>query len=250
LEFPRHVALIMDGNGRWAQSRSLPRAQGHMQGAEALRAITYRAVELGIEQLTCFALSTENFQRRPAEEVAGLLELLRRYLNRDDAELEELGICLRFIGRRDQLPSEVQDDLLRAEEKSSAFSRMILRLAVNYGSRSELIDAARILARACESGERSVESLVEADLTAALYDPTMTDPDLLIRTAGEQRISNFLLWQISYSELYFDSCTWPEFGPDRFDRALAAYRHRRRKYGAIGLVDQDMPAQPEWETER
>ncbi len=230
---PRHIALIMDGNGRWAESRGLPRAAGHGQGAETLRAITRRAVERGVEELTCYALSTENLLRRPPDEVDGLMELLRLYLARDRNEIDELGVQLRFIGRRDELPKNVQEDLANAERQSAGHDRMILRLAINYGSRSELVDAARALAKRCAAGEITPEEIDEKDIVGHLYDPTMRDPDLLIRTAGEERISNFLLWQISYSELYFAPCPWPDFGPERLDEAIEAYCRRRRKYGGI-----------------
>ncbi len=230
---PRHVALIMDGNGRWAEARRLARARGHEQGAETLRAVTRRAIAIGVEELTCYALSTENIRRRPPEEVEGLMELLRLYLHRDRSELDELGVRLRFIGRLGELPVAVREDLARAERESAANGGLILRLAINYGSRSELVDAARALAEACGRGELDPAAIDESDLEARLYEPSMSDPDLLVRTAGEQRVSNFLLWQISYSELYFAPCPWPDFGPDRFDEAIEAYRNRRRKYGGI-----------------
>lgn len=230
---PRHIALIMDGNGRWAESRGLPRARGHEQGAETLRAVTRRAVERGVAELTCYALSTENLRRRPPEEVEGLMELLRLYLNRERDEARELGVRLRFIGRLSELPDAVREDLARAERESAGHGGMVLRLAINYGSRAELLDAARDLARACRRGELEPDEIDEAALVARLYDPTMPDPDLLVRTAGEQRVSNFLLWQLSYSELFFAPCPWPDFGPERLDEAIESYRSRRRKYGGI-----------------
>ena len=239
---PRHIAFIMDGNGRWAESRGLPRAAGHGQGAETLRAITRRAVERGVEEVTCYALSTENLLRRPPDEVDGLMELLRLYLARDRSEIDELGVQLRFIGRRHELPANVQADLETAERQSAGHNRMILRLAINYGSRSELVDAARAIAEACQRGELDPRDIDESHIAGHLYDPSMRDPDLLIRTAGEERISNFLLWQISYSELYFAPCAWPDFGPERLDEAIDAYCRRRRKYG--GIVSPEVRSAP------
>jgi undecaprenyl diphosphate synthase len=223
----------MDGNGRWAESRGLPRARGHQQGAETLRAVARRAAELGVRELTGYALSTENLLRRPAAEVEGLMELLRHSLHDERAELDALGVRLRFIGRLGELPAAVQEDLARAERESSGHGGMVLRLAINYGSRSELLDAVRSIAEECRRGALDPAEIAEEDIAARLYDPSMPDPDLLVRTAGEQRISNFLLWQISYSELYFAPCPWPEFGPDRLEEAIEAYRARRRKYGGI-----------------
>ena len=230
---PQHIAFIMDGNGRWAEARGLARAHGHERGAETLRAITRRCSELGVSEITCYALSTENLRRRPPDEVRDLMGLLSHYLKSDRADIDELEIQLKFIGRRGELPPDTQDELIDAERSTSHHRGMILRLAINYGSRSELADAARSLAERAVRGEIDPSAIDEEAFAAALDDPAMPDPDLLIRTAGEERVSNFLLWQISYAELYFARCPWPDFGPERLEEAIEAYAQRRRKYGAI-----------------
>ncbi|MGA1487729.1 MAG: polyprenyl diphosphate synthase [Planctomycetota bacterium] len=234
---PESIAVIMDGNGRWAESRGLPRARGHEEGAETLRRLTRHCVARGVRELTCYALSTENFRRRPPAEVADLMRLLQLYLDRNREELLELGVRVRFIGHREELPPEVRESMERVERESAAHDGLVLRLAINYGSRSELVEAARALARAVRSGELAPEEIDEERLAAHLHDPTMADPDLLIRTAGEERLSNFLLWQASYSELHFAPCLWPDFTPERLEEAIASYAARLRKYGAVRSSD-------------
>ena len=235
----RHVAVIMDGNGRWAQARGLVRMRGHEHGVESVRAVTRHAARLGLEQLTLFAFSTENW-KRPRAEVSFLMRLLRRYLIEERGELMENDIRLRSIGRIDGLPKTVQRELRKTEALTRGNGGMVLCLALNYGSRTELADAARELARDAVAGRVQLEHLDEAGLERALaerlYQPGMPALDLLVRTAGEQRLSNFLLWQMSYGEFHVTDVAWPEFREEHLDRALEDYRSRTRSFG--GLVRQ------------
>ncbi|MFQ5655018.1 MAG: polyprenyl diphosphate synthase [Planctomycetota bacterium] len=233
---PRHIAFIMDGNGRWARRQGLPRIRGHERGAEVLREITRHCCEIGVKEATFFCLSTENYRLRPRAEVRFLLRLLKDYLTGERRELAEGKIKLRSIGRIDEFPDEVIRELRRSEELSGEHEGMILRLALNYGSRGEILDAAGAIAREIARGERAadeLESMDEREFARYLYDPQMSDPDLLIRTAGEMRVSNFLLWQISYAELWFTGCTWPEFSVARLEEALSSFRGRARKFGSL-----------------
>lgn len=223
----------MDGNGRWANQRGLARNRGHEEGAEVLRRVTRRCVELGVEEVTCFALSTENYLQRTDEEIGFLLDLLARYLSRESDELDELGVRLKFIGRLDELPAECREDLERAVTTTRGNDKMVLRLAINYGGRCEIVDAARQIAEAVDAGTFSPQEIDEEAISKRLYEPQMPDPDLVIRTAGDLRISNFLLWQSSYSEFFFASCSWPDFTTDELDRALLAFQERERRFGAI-----------------
>ncbi len=232
---PRHIAFIMDGNGRWARQRGFARTHGHEKGVEVLRTITRRCVDLGVEEMTCFALSTENFRRRPDDEIDFLLDLLARYLSKESDELDELGVRLKFIGRIEELPPGCRADLERSVRSSSANEKMTLRLAINYGGRCEIVDAARQIAREVAGGTLDPAKVDEKEIESRLYEPMMPDPDLVIRTAGDLRISNFLLWQSSYSELYFAPSSWPDFTTADLDRALEAYQERERRFGSIGV---------------
>ncbi|RMG18440.1 MAG: di-trans,poly-cis-decaprenylcistransferase [Planctomycetota bacterium] len=228
---PRALAIIMDGNGRWAQQRGLPHIRGHEVGAESVRAITRECARLGVEELTLYAFSTENW-RRSAEEVAALMDLLRRYLVEERGEIMENDIRFRAIGELDRLPTLVRKELEATRALSEGNRGMILRLALSYGSRRELLRAAQAVARlAVEQGIEAALALEEEELRRFLYDPEMLDPDLLIRTAGELRLSNFLLWQLSYSELYSTAVLWPDFREEELARAFAAYARRERRFG-------------------
>jgi len=228
---PESVAIIMDGNGRWAQERGEPRFHGHEVGAESVRAVTRECARLGIKELTLYAFSTENW-RRSDEEVALLMALLSRFLVQERDEIMDNGIVFRAVGELDRLPPSVREEYERTREMSADNGGMILRLALSYGSRRELLRAAQGVARlALEQGMDAVEALEEDDLRRFLYDPSMRDPDLLIRTAGEMRLSNFLLWQISYAELYVADCCWPEFREEQLHTALRSYAARERRYG-------------------
>ena len=230
---PRAVAIIMDGNGRWAEERGLPRWRGHEEGAASVRAVTRECARLGVEELTLYAFSTENW-RRPELEVDGLMDLLGRYLVEEREEIMSNGIVFRAIGELEALPARVREEYEATRAMSADNGGMILRLALSYGGRRELWRAAQEVARlAVEQGLEAVERLGEEDLRRFLYEPEMRDPDLVVRTAGEMRLSNFLLWQASYSELYVASEPWPEFREESLGRAFAAYGGRVRRFGAV-----------------
>jgi undecaprenyl diphosphate synthase len=229
---PRHVAIIMDGNGRWARRLGLSRRRGHSEGAESVRVIVRECARLGVEQLTLYAFSTENW-RRPRTEVRLLMALLKRFLISERRELIENNLRLRAIGRLAELPDEVRKELRKSIEICAPNTGMILRLALNYGGRQEILDAARKMALEARRDGRPPEDWTERDFTLALYDAEMTDPDLLIRTGGEKRLSNFLLWQTSYAELWFTKTCWPEFRAAHLRQALRAYAHRERRFGGL-----------------
>jgi undecaprenyl diphosphate synthase len=231
-----HVAIIMDGNGRWAQARGMVRIRGHKAGVESVRAVTRHGRRLGLNQLTLFAFSTENW-KRPQTEIAYLMRLLRRYLVEERPELMENGVRLRSIGRIEGLPTEVQRALRKTEEITAANAGMTLCLALNYGARTELLDAARRLAEDAARGRVDLAALddaaLEAALTQRLYQADMPPLDLLIRTAGEKRLSNFLLWQMSYGEFFTTDVCWPEFREEDLEAALADYATRVRRFGGL-----------------
>jgi undecaprenyl diphosphate synthase len=229
---PSHVAIIMDGNGRWAQSRGLPRIVGHRQGAEAVRRTVRAAAELGIRYLTLFSFSSENW-KRPAVEVEELMGLLRRYLRSEIAELRENGVQLRIIGDRSRLAPDIVRMIEEAEAHTRDNDRLVLVLALSYGGRQDIAAACRSLAELVAKGELDPAAIDERLLATALATDGIPDPDLLIRTSGEQRISNFLLWQLAYSELVFTDRLWPDFGKDDLLAAIADFQQRDRRYGAI-----------------
>jgi undecaprenyl diphosphate synthase len=231
-DLPRHVALIMDGNGRWAEARGLPRVKGHRAGVESVRAVTRHAARLGIGQLTLFAFSTENW-KRPRAEVSTLMRLLRRYLVEERGELMENGIRLEGIGRIAGLPARVQDALAETREMTAKNPGMTLCLALNYGGQTEIADAAKALAADVRAGRLALDAVDEAALAARLYQPRMPQLDLLVRTAGEQRVSNFLLWQLSYAEIVVSDVCWPEFREEELEAALAEYGRRVRRFGGL-----------------
>ena len=240
---PRHVAFIMDGNGRWARMRTLPRLRGHEHGATSLRRITRYCRSLGISEVTFFALSTENFRRRPAREVGFLMKLLKSYLVSERTELLENGIRLKVVGRVEELPEDVQSVLRETVDLTSKEARMVLRLALNYGGRQDVLGAVRRIVDDLESGRLSFEqarSLNEEGFSSYLDDPEMSDPDLLIRTAGEFRLSNFLLWQCSYSEVWVTPTLWPDFDVPELEQALRSFGSRERKFGALGPQENDL----------
>lgn len=227
---PRHVAIIMDGNGRWAEKRGLPRIWGHREGAVRVREVVERAGELGVTHLTLYAFSSENW-KRPQDEVSQLMLLCVAYLDGEAQRLAEEGIRLRVIGRRQGLPSEVREAIEKVEKVTERGTRANLTLALNYGGRDEIVDACRALAGKAVSGEIDPEAIDEAMVSRHLYTADLPDPDLLIRTAGERRLSNYLLWQVSYAELFTSDAAWPEFGADRFDEAVVDYAGRVRRFG-------------------
>jgi undecaprenyl diphosphate synthase len=230
---PRHVAIIMDGNGRWANARGLPRVAGHRRGADAVRRVVRGAGELGIPVLTLFAFSTENWTR-PADEVNDLMGLLRHYLRNELEELHKNGARLRVIGNRDGLAADIVRDIADAEKMTHANGRIDVNICINYGARDEILQATRNLARRVAAGEVAAEDIDETRFEQELLTAGVPDPDLLIRTSGEQRISNFLLWQCAYAELVFVDTLWPDFGKDHLEQAIAEFRRRERRYGGVG----------------
>ncbi|MBM3647697.1 MAG: isoprenyl transferase [Alphaproteobacteria bacterium] len=230
---PHHVAIIMDGNGRWAKARGLPRVAGHRRGADAARRVVRGAGELGIPVLTLFAFSTENWAR-PADEVNDLMGLLRQYLRNELEELHRNGARLRVIGNRDGLAADIVCDIAEAERLTRANGRIYVNICVNYGARDEILQATRNLARQVAAGETKAEDIDESRFERELLTAGVPDPDLLIRTSGEQRISNFLLWQCAYAELVFVDALWPDFGKQHLEQAIAEFRRRERRYGGVG----------------
>ena len=229
---PRHIAVIMDGNGRWARARGLPRIEGHRRGVASVRKITEHCARLGIEQLTLYCLSSENW-RRPAAEISFLMHLLEQYVIEERSLLMQERIRLAMIGRREGLPAATLAEIDRTIAMCAANEGMRLCLAVNYGSRGEIVAAARRLAREVQAGTLAPDAIDEAAFAARLDTAGMTDPDLLVRTAGEMRISNFLLWQISYAELWVTDVCWPDFTEAHLDAALAAFASRDRRFGGL-----------------
>src|SRR5262245_20269121 len=229
---PRHIAVIMDGNGRWARERGLERIEGHLRGAETVRRVVEECCRLGIGQLTLYSFSSENW-KRPREEVDFLMGLLKQYLVEQRAELLERNIRFRVIGRRDALVPEVVHEIEESERQSSANTGLTLALAVNYGSRAEIVDAVRAIADRVRRGEIDPARINESTVSESLYTAGMPDPDLLIRTAGEMRVSNYLLWQISYAELWVTPVYWPDFTTELFHEALRDYAARERRFGGL-----------------
>ena len=229
---PNHIAIIMDGNGRWAQRRGLPRIRGHEAGAEKVQEIVRRCARLGVGYLTLYSFSTENWNR-PQSEVAHLMRLYVEYLIKERAEIMENGVRLVQVGRRKGLPDDVLLELDETMRMSAKNPGMTLCLALNYSGRAELTDAVQDIAHRVKSGELSPEAIKEDTITDALYTKGIPDPDLLIRTAGEMRISNFLLWQISYAELFVTEACWPDFDAAELDKAVQDYAKRDRRFGRV-----------------
>jgi undecaprenyl diphosphate synthase len=229
---PRHVAIIMDGNGRWAAARGLPRAEGHRRGVEALRKVLRAAHELGISYLTIFSFSSENWSR-PASEIGDLFGLLRRFIRNDLASLHADGVCMRVIGEREGLEPDIRAMLDEAEELTKGNDRLTLVVAFNYGSRQEIANAAQRLAREVAEGKRDASTITPDALGSYLDAPDIPDPDLIIRTSGEQRLSNFLMWQAAYSELVFVPMHWPDFDKAALEGAIAEYATRERRFGGL-----------------
>jgi len=228
---PAHVAIIMDGNGRWAKARGLPRIAGHRRGAEAVRRTVIAAAELGVAYLTLFGFSSENW-KRPSGEVDDLMALLRVYLRAEIAELHQQGVRVRIIGDRTRLAPDIVTLIANAEELTRANTRLTLIVALSYGGRHDIVQAAQRLAEDVAAGRLKPEAIDETSLADHLYTAGIPDPDLLIRTSGEQRISNFLLWQSAYTELVFTETLWPDFGAGDLENAVREFHGRERRYGA------------------
>lgn len=222
----------MDGNGRWAQRRGLPRPLGHRAGVEALKGIVRAAPEYGVEMLTCYAFSTENWKREPSE-VDALMALLVEYCRQETDTLKRNGVRIQAIGRLDELPELQQREIARAVAETAGNDRLIMTLAVNYGGQTELVDAVRAIARDVAAGRLAPEAIEVNTISSRLYTAGMPDPDLVIRTGGELRLSNFLLWQAAYSELWVSDILWPDFRPEHLAQALHDFGHRERRYGGV-----------------
>lgn len=229
---PKHVAIIMDGNGRWATSRGLPRAVGHERGVEALRRTVEAAQVLGLKTLTVFSFSTENW-RRPASEVSALFGLLKAYVKRDLDRLTREGVRVRILGTRSGLPDDIAELVERAEHRTADNTAFNLCIAFNYGGREELVRAAQVAAKAVAAGELDADEIDEAVFASGLDTAGLPDPDLLIRTSGEARLSNFLIWQCAYAELVFMDVLWPDFGESHLREALEVYAARERRFGGL-----------------
>ena len=229
---PSHVAIIMDGNGRWAKQHHLPRLSGHEAGRKSVKQVVQAAIDHGVKYLTLYAFSVENWQR-PREEVQGLMGLLRGVIREELNEMGKEGIRLRTIGRRQDLPEAVREELEAAIEKTQNNTRLDLILALSYGSRVEITEAVQSIAREVKEGSLDPEKINEETVTSHLYTKDIPDPDLLIRTSGEMRVSNFLLWQISYAEIHVTPVLWPNFGKKEFGEALADYARRERRFGGL-----------------
>ncbi len=229
---PQHVAIIMDGNGRWANKRGLPRTMGHKEGAETVRKVAEAASELGIKYMTLFGFSTENWNR-PAEEVTELMSLMRYYIKGNIAELHKNGVRLRIIGERHRLAPDILQIVEHAEKTTASNDKLHLTIAFSYGARQEIVSAAQKLAFEVQAGTLRPEEIDQTRLSHALLTADMPDPDLLIRTSGEKRISNFLLWQLAYTELVFLDTLWPDFGRNDLEEAITEYNGRERRFGGV-----------------
>ncbi|HWA94269.1 MAG TPA: isoprenyl transferase [Terracidiphilus sp.] len=242
---PEHVAIIMDGNGRWAGRRSLKRFLGHQQGAKSVQLVTETASRIGLPWLTLYAFSLENNLRRPRAEVNFLMRLLKSYLESNVQRMMDNNVRIRYIGRTHELPPEVQDKMQWASETTARNTGTTLTLALNYGSRSELVDAFRGLSAEMKRRNLSMENITEEDIHRHLYTAHMPDPDLLIRTSGEMRISNYLLWQIAYAEIFITDRLWPDFRGIHLLEAIRDFQGRERRYGGIGEAGGEVEEDPE-----
>jgi len=229
---PEHVAIIMDGNGRWARKRGLLRLNGHEEGAESVRAAMRFCRDQNIPYLTLYAFSVENWVR-PKPEISGLMRLLHTFLTRNEHELHENQVRFQTIGRIDDMPDYVRVEIDRVTEATKHYPNWTVTLALSYGGRTEITDAVRTIARRVKAGEIDPEAIDQQTVADHLYNPQLPDPDLLIRTSGELRLSNFLLWQVSYAEIYVTDVYWPDFREEEFAKALESYRGRSRRFGAV-----------------
>lgn len=232
ISVPKHIAIIMDGNGRWAQARGLPRLVGHQQGVEAVKRTIRAARDLGVQYLTLYTFSSENW-KRPEEEVTGLMGLLRRYLKEEIAEFHKENGRLKIIGERAKLPKDIAKLADEAEKLTAGNTGITITMAISYGGRQEITEAVKNIAKRVVDGSLSIEAIDEKIIADSLYTAGIPDPDLLIRTSGEQRISNFLLWQIAYAEFMFTDVMWPDFGKEHLEKAIESFGKRERRFGNI-----------------
>ena len=236
---PEHIAIIMDGNGRWARRKHLPRVAGHRAGMKAVRTVVETASRIGLKSLTLYAFSVENWKRRPKSETSFLMALLRQYLKMEVPTMMRNNIRLEYIGRRHELPQEVQERMAWAREETAGNTGMTLTLALNYGARSELVDAFNEIVSAAQSnGGLGHLKITEQLIDKHLYTRNLPDPDLVIRTSGEMRLSNFLLWQLAYAEIYVTNLLWPDFDGFHLLEAIAEYQKRERRYGGLSAAEQ------------
>ena len=236
LQMPRHIAIIMDGNGRWAKERGLPRVEGHRRGVDAVRTITRIAGEGGLNYLTLYSFSSENWSR-PESEINELFGLLRMFIRRHLAELHENNVRIRIIGDEDGVPSDILKMIDEAQKLTSANTGLTLVIAFNYGARGEIASAMKKIAQSVANGELSIDNISADTVSQNLHTSDIPDPDLIIRTSGEQRLSNFLLWQAAYSEFVFTDCKWPDFDEEAFYAAINEYRSRDRRFGAVSSTE-------------
>ncbi|MEO1673021.1 MAG: isoprenyl transferase [Cyanobacteria bacterium J06631_2] len=229
---PNHVAVIMDGNGRWAKQRGLPRIEGHRRGATALKEMLRYCKDLGIKTLTAYAFSTENWGR-PITEVNFLMSLFERLLQKELKEMEEEEVCINFIGDLTPLPQSLQQEIHRSMERTRNNQGVFFNVAINYGSRHEMVNACKAIAQKVQQGKLSAESINDQTISQHLYTAASPDPDLLIRTSGEMRLSNFMLWQLAYTEIYVTDILWPDFGTEQFEQAIASFQQRDRRFGKV-----------------
>jgi undecaprenyl diphosphate synthase len=240
---PRHIAIIMDGNGRWAQKRSLPRIEGHRHAIPAVRETVRQCARLGIECLTLYSFSVDNW-RRPQSEIDGLMALYAKYLREERQEIMDNDVRMIQVGRRDGLPESVLKELDVTRDMSAKNNGLVLALALNYGSRTEIVDAVRNIAQRVRDGALQPNDIDEALLSDSMYTAGLPDPDLMIRTGGEMRISNFLLWQMSYTELFVSSVLWPDFQPPTLYEAILAFANRERRFGDVEAHGPSKPHKP------
>ncbi len=229
-KLPHHVAVIMDGNGRWAKQKGLPRIEGHRQGAKTLKEMLRYCKDLGIKTLTAYAFSTENWGR-PTGEVNFLMALFERLLQKELKEMEAEEVCINFIGDLSPLPTSLQQEMRHSMERTKNNQGVFFNVAINYGSRHEMVKACQAIALKVQQGELSSDSISEETIAQHLYTSASADPDLLIRTSGEMRLSNFLLWQLAYTEIYVTDTLWPDFNHQQFDQAIQSYQKRDRRFG-------------------
>ncbi len=232
LKVPNHVAIILDGNGRWAKAKGMPRNYGHVQGAKTVEVICEEAYKMGIQYLTVYAFSTENWNR-PKDEVAALMKLLRDYMKNCIKTAHKNRMCVRVLGDKSKLDEDIQKSIADLEEATKDNDGLHFQIAINYGGRDEIVRATRKLMDKVNSGELSPEQITDVSLNECLDTAGIPDPDLLIRTCNEQRISNFLLWQLAYTEFYFTPIAWPDFSKEELMKAVEAYNHRDRRYGGL-----------------
>lgn len=232
MKVPNHVAIILDGNGRWAKAKGLPRTAGHIQGAKTVEAICEDAYNMGINYLTVYAFSTENWNR-PEKEVETLMKLLRDYMKNSLKRAQKNNMCVRVLGDKSRLAEDIQTSINALEDATKNNTGLHFQIAINYGSRDEITRAVKKLSKKVAAGELSAEDINEQRIAGELDTAGLPDPDLMIRTSGEQRISNYMLWQLAYSELYFTSVAWPDFNKEELEKAVLAYNNRDRRYGLV-----------------